>query len=250
MEETEKPIVSKVDVYVKMVKEATIFYTTAFFVLLLIFSCVSFCFLVPFVIDPAISTLQHGFLPANCSTVRGEYREGKNNCIWSSCREGCTKEVYTCWQIEVIYTPTTTPGLSQEARLYPNVKGCGYPPQLECSRFFKQFSSPGQRFKCWRSSADPSLVISGLDLERMETELLYSIVIPAGLFLLSCCFLTIIFIQRRQEEEVFDSVVLTSSELVPDTTSQTSTITMDVIHTKSKSGLLRIEEDRKTFRNE
>ena len=37
MEETEKPIVSKVDVYVKMVKEATIFYTTAFFVLLLIF---------------------------------------------------------------------------------------------------------------------------------------------------------------------------------------------------------------------
>ena len=24
---------------------------------------------------------------------------GKNNCIWSSCREGCTKEVYTCWQV-------------------------------------------------------------------------------------------------------------------------------------------------------
>ena len=37
MEETEKPIESKIDEFVKIAKEATIFYTTAFFVLLLIF---------------------------------------------------------------------------------------------------------------------------------------------------------------------------------------------------------------------
>ena len=50
MDETEKPVEKKIADYVRIVKEAVIFYTTAFFVLLLIFSCVSFCFLVPFVI--------------------------------------------------------------------------------------------------------------------------------------------------------------------------------------------------------
>ena len=34
-------------------------------------------------------------------TVRGEYRRGKPHCAWTSCREGCTHEVYNCWQIEV-----------------------------------------------------------------------------------------------------------------------------------------------------
>ena len=50
MDETEKPVEKKIADYVRIVKEAVIFYTTAFFVLLLIFSCVSFCLLVPFVI--------------------------------------------------------------------------------------------------------------------------------------------------------------------------------------------------------
>ena len=68
----------------------------------------------------------------------------------------------------------------------------------------------------------------------MKADLFYSTLIPAGLFLLSCCFLAVIFLQRRQPEEVCESVVLTSSELVPDTTSQTSTITMDIIDTKKK----------------
>ena len=50
MDETEKPVEKKIADYIRIFKEAVIFYTTAFFVLLLIFSCVSFCFLVPFVI--------------------------------------------------------------------------------------------------------------------------------------------------------------------------------------------------------
>ena len=24
---------------------------------------------------------------------------GKLNCSWSSCREGCTKEIFKCWQV-------------------------------------------------------------------------------------------------------------------------------------------------------
>ena len=71
-------------------------------------------------LDPAVSTIQNKFQPTNCTTLRGEFLEGnlefikmnimpmtdfvegKNNCFWSSCREGCTKEIYTCWQVTLI----------------------------------------------------------------------------------------------------------------------------------------------------
>ena len=52
--------------------------------------------------DPAISSVQHGFTRSLCRTVRGQYSQGKQHCAWTSCREGCTHEVYTCWQLEVI----------------------------------------------------------------------------------------------------------------------------------------------------
>ena len=88
----------------------------------------------------------------------------------------------------------------------------------------------GRRFQCWYSTADPQLVINSLDLELVQVSLLYSTLIPAGLFLLSSCYLAIIyvFVQRREPEPVSDSVVLTASEMVLDTTSQTSTLTLNV----------------------
>ena len=90
--------------------------------------------------------------------IGSAYLIGISNCSWSSCRHGCTAEVYKCWQVEVNFTlkplsqpipppwgaltslsmaragaghlPPSSPHL---ARLYPNVRGCGYPPQLQCS---------------------------------------------------------------------------------------------------------------------
>jgi hypothetical protein len=32
----------------------------------------------------------------HCSLV------GKHNCTWSSCSEGCTKEIFTCWQVSSV----------------------------------------------------------------------------------------------------------------------------------------------------
>ena len=29
------------------------------------------------------------------------------------------------------------------AKLYPNVKGCGYPPDLDCDAFFEEFGKVG-----------------------------------------------------------------------------------------------------------
>ena len=46
---------------------------------------------------------------------------GRSNCTWSSCQEGCTKTVYSCWQIEVEYYPEATDRL-QRGRLFTNVK--------------------------------------------------------------------------------------------------------------------------------
>ncbi len=62
-----------------MFLDLLLFYTTAFFVLLAIFSAFALIFLVPFFIDPAWSTLSADFDPegTNCTTVLGVYREGR-----------------------------------------------------------------------------------------------------------------------------------------------------------------------------
>lgn len=76
-------------------KQKCLFYTTAFFVLLATFSLFAFLFLVPFVIEPAFSTIfmQFNEDPAHCVTESTEHYASANNCSWASCREGCTREV-------------------------------------------------------------------------------------------------------------------------------------------------------------
>nr|XP_012147913.1 PREDICTED: protein tipE-like [Megachile rotundata] len=94
-----------------------LFYTTAFFILLSTFSLFAFLFLVPFVIDPAFTTIfmQFDTRPAECVTIDVESRRGTSNCSWTSCREGCTKELYDCTQIRVNYKlPTNTSEDSDE----------------------------------------------------------------------------------------------------------------------------------------
>ena len=149
-------------------------------------SGVSFCFLVPLVVDPALSTLQHQFSQTVCTTVEGEYREGKAMCSWSSCREGCTHEVFTCWQIRVTYMLNTT---SLPGKLYPNVKGCGYPPRIDCSAFAKHFGETGRTFTCFFSQKEEGLVITELDHEEVYMVLLYSIALPLPIFFISILYL-------------------------------------------------------------
>lgn len=86
-------------------KEKALFYITAFFVLLATFSLFGFLFLVPFVIEPAFTTIFMEFdeTPAECVTAEVVHFRGASNCSWTSCREGCTKEVYECTQIRVNY---------------------------------------------------------------------------------------------------------------------------------------------------
>lgn len=86
-------------------KQKLLFYTTAFFVLLGTFSLFSFLFLVPFVIEPAFQTIFMEFDEnrAQCFTDETIVKAGTRNCTWTSCREGCTRDIYTCTQIYVNY---------------------------------------------------------------------------------------------------------------------------------------------------
>lgn len=93
-------------------REKFLFYTTAFFVLLAIFSLFIFLFLVPFFIEPAFTTIfmQFDENPAFCVTMQTEHYFSTTNCSWASCREGCTREVSKilfmfcccCWNVYVV----------------------------------------------------------------------------------------------------------------------------------------------------
>ncbi|KAH0545861.1 hypothetical protein KQX54_003745 [Cotesia glomerata] len=163
---------------------------------------------------------------------------GASNCSWTSCREGCTKELYDCTQIRVNYKlpvnetqldgtdregragggvegdeagyksryersprdynnyiedfddefdeddidnrlpkpfPTGLMGNDSEwyftgAKLFPNVKGCGYPPILNCSIFYKQYTKIGHNFSCYYSKIDPGIVLSDLDMWQVSIK--------------------------------------------------------------------------------
>lgn len=221
-------------------KEKLTFYTTAFFLLVAIFSLFGFLFLVPFIIEPAYTTIKMDFdeEPAHCITASTESMRGLSNCSWTSCREGCTREVYECTQILVNYMHPNIPNsivlentnvedtnvpsfelrssdyeddfFIQEdspntytapedtknykwfygARLFPNVKGCGYPPYLNCTIFNQTFVTIGTNFSCYYSRTDPSLVVSELNMEQVHLNLLCALAIPIVSFIVSVIYLT------------------------------------------------------------
>lgn len=136
----------------------------------------AFLFLIPFVVDPAISTIVADYdqIPVTCIVVDHTYAEGLRNCTWSSCREGCTnaatRYVHTtyslieskmtqfslfshrCHQLLVNYTKIPWHEWQQHPRkigkiewdvadtkLLINSEGCGYPPHVNCTEFAKKY---------------------------------------------------------------------------------------------------------------
>merc|ERR1712130_566446 len=65
---------------------------------------ISFIFASIWYIDPALLTMVLQFQAAQCTTIKSAYLIGISNCTWSSCRHGCTAEVYKCWQVQVNFT--------------------------------------------------------------------------------------------------------------------------------------------------
>jgi hypothetical protein len=73
------------------------------------------------------------------------------------------------------------------ARLYPNVRGCGYPPELNCELFFETYREKGAQFDCWVSTRDARVALTELNLERAKSEVICSLV-PLMIFILSVMY--------------------------------------------------------------
>lgn len=86
-------------------RERASFYSTSTLAFFSVTAGASLLFLVPLYVDPAISTLSHDFIdnPTLCTTTRTEKLLGIFNCSWSSCREGCTSDLYKCVHIYVTF---------------------------------------------------------------------------------------------------------------------------------------------------
>lgn len=240
--------------------EKLLFYTTATFVLLATFSLFAFLFLVPFVIEPAFTTIFMQFDPvgAFCETAQVKHLVGASNCTWASCREGCTKDLYECTQIRVNYKlgeypnitatdyenliraeravrddydyenyevngdrhdpektddqefpdayPTGLQGNDSEwyftgARLFPNVKGCGYPPILNCTIFYGKYRPLKTNYTCYYSRVDPGLVITDLDMWQNTLNLVYAMAIPIPSFIISVIYLTFAYFKIYNTDE-------------------------------------------------
>ncbi|KAG5682298.1 hypothetical protein PVAND_011658 [Polypedilum vanderplanki] len=280
----------------RTLKQKLLFYTTAFFVLLATFSLFSFLFLVPFVIEPAFQTIFMEFDEnrAQCFTDEAIVRAGTKNCTWTSCREGCTRDVYQCTQIyvnykrfpngtnpynETIMDPSTPPepvkkedneeeeeesrrrrsvssdydyigenenpndleessdsssnmdypsepgeGLMpnsseyyyRRARLFPNVKGCGYPPFLNCTVWNKFYQDEGANFSCYYSRVDPRLVVSHLDMRKNTLHLILAMAIPIPSFIISVIYLTFAYFKIYNEDEENEPLDKNAEEIADD----------------------------------
>jgi len=192
------------------------YYTSLVLGTLCIVSIFAFLFLVPFVLDPAISTLMHEFVdkPVTCRVESVKVKTGRQACQWSSCREGCTADMFECWQVRVKYSVTPYVNDSSEVNHYiaedqwrdlsridmmeekmhedtpllVNIKGCGYPPDISCPAFaqkYKEMNTEGKYFPCYYSKLNPWIVMETYNFDETLYSIVASIVIPNGLFIIS-----------------------------------------------------------------
>ncbi|CAI6367207.1 unnamed protein product [Macrosiphum euphorbiae] len=119
-----------------------------------VLSFMVFLFLVPFVVDPAVSRLiaRYAPEPGTCALHEHVFAAGLSKCTWSSCREGCTSATTRCHQITVNYSLTPYQQYEQDhmspeslewagtaVRFLVNTEGCGYPPFVNCSTFAHRY---------------------------------------------------------------------------------------------------------------
>ena len=163
-----------------------------------------------------------------CVTTTVAVLNGASNCSWSSCREGCTNEIFECSHIYVNYRLdhegikkrinfTPPEDIEQQtwdvydAKLYPNVKGCGYPPTVNCTVFSVNYSTPGRTYPCYYSRKVPTLVLNAIDIDGVKKELVYAIVVPWACFFVSILYIMITYAGMRGPDEEDDKVQEVSS---------------------------------------
>lgn len=195
------PEISRREYFLNLLETAK-FYTSLCLGTTAFISVFAFLFLIPFVVDPAITTILADYEPeaVTCIATEHVYAEGLRNCSWSSCREGCTNSPIRCHQILVNYSrmpyrewaasPRHTTDLEwdvADTKFMVNSEGCGYPPRVNCSEFSKQYGyeTLGTPFPCYYSRTYPQTVIARYNWEENLTQLVLSLIIPNMLFAVS-----------------------------------------------------------------
>ncbi|CAH0393972.1 unnamed protein product [Bemisia tabaci] len=176
------------------------FYTSLFLGTTAILSVFAFLFLIPFVVDPAISTILADYdpEPITCMVTETVYAEGLSNCTWASCREGCTAPQTRCHQIFVNYSVlhyhefrnkgiTNLEGFHWDVadrKFLINTEGCGYPPRVNCSVFVKEYGPAhiGKIFPCYYSRAYSEHVVLRYSWDDNLRHLILSLAVPNLLF--------------------------------------------------------------------
>jgi hypothetical protein len=207
------------------------FYTTSFLAMTAVGGGSALLFLVPLYVDPAISTLAADFVsePVKCVTTRREDLCGIFNCTWSSCREGCTSDMYSCTHIYVMYStapyytknstqdsddanssstassssvPTITASPSgdnftEEAVLLVNIKGCGYPPEVDCKNFSSIYGRENAEFPCYYSRANRTVVLIHYNREEHVHVIIHYFAVPFIVTLATSIVLCVMYCDCR-----------------------------------------------------
>ncbi|EEB17757.1 conserved hypothetical protein [Pediculus humanus corporis] len=171
-----------------------------------IISVFAFLFLIPFVVDPAISTIIADYEqePVICKVIEHVYSEGLRNCTWASCREGCTTAVLKCHQITVSYSKNSYNDFLKdqdltsmnwdvnETKFFINTEGCGYPPKINCSEFASQYGNKnvGKIFPCYYSKTYPEIVVAHYSWDDNLRHLILALVVPTTCFIVAITILT------------------------------------------------------------
>ncbi|XP_021707579.1 protein tipE [Aedes aegypti] len=204
----------------RTLRENASFYTTSSLAFLSVTAGASLLFLVPLYVDPAISTLVGDFVerPTMCVTTRREDMTGLFNCSWSSCREGCTSDVFKCTHIYVTFiddlnftfpfnaTPSELFNLtdierSEEAILLVNIKGCGYPPTVKCKNFTDLYGFEGAVFPCYYSKQNKTVVMTSYNREEQVQTIIHFFVVPFIITVVSSVFLCVMHCDCRCKKE-------------------------------------------------
>lgn len=212
-------------------RERANFYATSTLAFFSVTAGASLLFLVPLYVDPAISTLTSDFIenPTWCTTTRRDDVVGLMNCSWSSCREGCTSDLYRCTHIYVTYIIETTnvtlfPNLStaitttidndmmaaralmqtashtisnitdiehsDEAILLVNIKGCTY--NILCKNFSDLYGEEGTVFPCYYSRINRTLVMTAYNQAYQWSMIVNFFLVPFVITVISSvglCFM-------------------------------------------------------------
>lgn len=200
-------------------RERANFYATSTLAFFSVSAGASLLFLVPLYVDPAISTLVSDFVdtPTWCTTTRREDVVGIMNCSWSSCREGCTSDMYKCTHIYVTYIEsnfTFMPNIStmmlanmtelehsEEAMLLVNIKGCGYPPSISCNNFSDAYGVEGAIYPCHYSRMNKTVVLTSYDRGNQVSTIIHFFVVPFIITVISSIALCVMHCDCRCKKE-------------------------------------------------